>query len=165
MTNVVVMLSDQLRADCLGCYGNRVVKTPHVDQLALNGSCSLRIYKSMVCAAIILNVCRADHHWDHANRERYRENFQAVVSPLPLEAYYDVWAGDRTVEDQALSRFVGFPNPHNPFEPPEPYASMYDPADAHTGDSDLGRKPRSISIGGGTIACPFSRRTDNSLYG
>ena len=76
--------------------------------------------------------------WRHyANREHpdYRENFQAVVSPLPLEAYYDVWAGDRTVEfihDQALSRqpfylFVGFPNPHNPFEPPEPYASMYDP--------------------------------------
>ena len=40
--------------------------------------------------------------------------------------------------------FVGLPNPHNPFEPPEPYASMYDPADMpvpETFHSDLSGKP------------------------
>ena len=36
--NVVFMLADQLRADCVGCYGNPVVKTPHVDALASAGT-------------------------------------------------------------------------------------------------------------------------------
>lgn len=239
MNNVVVMLADQLRADCLGCYGNRVVQTPHIDQLALNGirfesafaqhpQCvpsrsslitgryphvngaisnhvamapnevtlpeylqehgfftaaigKVHLYPlkerssyqyTMLCGGQTSNRTtpahlrsdyrhwlRANGYWEtvcrhYANRElpAYRENFQAVVSPLPVEAYYDAWVGDRAVEfirDQTLSRqpfylFVGFPNPHNPFEPPEPYASMYDPADMTvpaTFHSDLGGKP------------------------
>ena len=239
MSNVVVMLADQLRADCLGCYGNRVVKTPHIDQLVLNGirfesafaqhpQCvpsrsslitgryphvngaisnhvamapnevtlpeylqeqgfftaaigKVHLYPlkerssyqyTMLCGGQTSNRTtpahlrsdyrdwlRANGYWKtvcrhYANRElpAYRENFQAVVSPLPVEAYYDAWVGDRAVEfihDQTLSRqpfylFVGFPNPHNPFEPPEPYASMYDPADMTipaSFHSDLGGKP------------------------
>jgi arylsulfatase len=36
--NVLVILADQLRADALGAYGNRQVKTPHVDALAAEGT-------------------------------------------------------------------------------------------------------------------------------
>jgi arylsulfatase A-like enzyme len=46
--------------------------------------------------------------------------------------------------DQPFFMFVGFPNPHNPFEPPEPYASMYDPDEIplpETFHSDLSGKP------------------------
>ena len=32
--NVVLILSDQLRADCVGCYGNETIRTPHIDALA-----------------------------------------------------------------------------------------------------------------------------------
>lgn len=32
--NIVVILSDSLRADFLGCYGNNWVKTPNIDRLA-----------------------------------------------------------------------------------------------------------------------------------
>ena len=35
--NVVVVTIDTLRADRLGCYGNRRVATPHLDQLAAKG--------------------------------------------------------------------------------------------------------------------------------
>ena len=35
--NVLVLHVDQLRMDCLGAYGNRDVKTPHIDQLAADG--------------------------------------------------------------------------------------------------------------------------------
>lgn len=35
--NVVVLLADQHRADCVGCYGNRTVQTPHIDALADTG--------------------------------------------------------------------------------------------------------------------------------
>ena len=36
--NVLLILADQLRADALGCYGNRIVKTPHLDRLASKGT-------------------------------------------------------------------------------------------------------------------------------
>ncbi len=35
--NFVVFVTDQQRADHLGCYGNAVVRTPHVDSLAARG--------------------------------------------------------------------------------------------------------------------------------
>ena len=35
--NFLFIICDQLRADHLGCYGNRVVQTPHIDGLAARG--------------------------------------------------------------------------------------------------------------------------------
>ncbi|MGL4737441.1 MAG: sulfatase family protein, partial [Cellulosilyticaceae bacterium] len=35
--NVVILMCDQLRKDCLGAYGNRYIQTPHVDALAQDG--------------------------------------------------------------------------------------------------------------------------------
>lgn len=35
--NFIVFMTDQQRADHLGCYGNRMVRTPHIDHLAAQG--------------------------------------------------------------------------------------------------------------------------------
>ena len=35
--NVVVFMPDQLRADAIGCFGNAVARTPHIDALAERG--------------------------------------------------------------------------------------------------------------------------------
>lgn len=35
--NVLLFLVDQHRQDCLGCYGNKVVRTPNIDRLAAGG--------------------------------------------------------------------------------------------------------------------------------
>ena len=35
--NFVMIVSDQQRADWLGCYGHEVIKTPHIDALAEQG--------------------------------------------------------------------------------------------------------------------------------
>ena len=32
--NVLLLFCDQLRRDALGCYGSKVVHTPHLDRLA-----------------------------------------------------------------------------------------------------------------------------------
>ena len=35
--NLLIFITDQHRADHLGCYGNPHVKTPHIDRLAAEG--------------------------------------------------------------------------------------------------------------------------------
>lgn len=40
--NVLLIVTDQQRWDSLGCYGNQVVQTPHLDDLAAQGPCSPR---------------------------------------------------------------------------------------------------------------------------
>ncbi len=44
--NFIVVMTDQQRADHLGCYGNTVVKTPHIDSLAERGLRFDRFYVS-----------------------------------------------------------------------------------------------------------------------
>ncbi|MDP6042552.1 MAG: sulfatase-like hydrolase/transferase, partial [Candidatus Latescibacteria bacterium] len=36
-SNIILFLTDQLRRDALGCYGNEICQTPHLDQLAQEG--------------------------------------------------------------------------------------------------------------------------------
>ena len=35
--NVIVIMTDELRRDALGCYGNKIARTPTIDRLAENG--------------------------------------------------------------------------------------------------------------------------------
>ena len=35
--NLLIITNDQHRSDCLGCYGNSVIRTPHTDRLASQG--------------------------------------------------------------------------------------------------------------------------------
>lgn len=42
--NFILFITDQHRADHLGCYGNRVVKTPHIDGIAERGTRFDRFY-------------------------------------------------------------------------------------------------------------------------
>jgi arylsulfatase A-like enzyme len=48
--NFLFFITDQLRADHLGCYGNRIIRTPAVDSLAARGVACDRFYvASPVC--------------------------------------------------------------------------------------------------------------------
>jgi len=77
----------------------------------------------------LLEAYRADF------KERF-PNKQHIVRPssLPLEYYYDVYVGQqgkRYLQSYARSEpwfcWVSFGGPHQPWDTPEPYASMYDP--------------------------------------
>ena len=35
--NFLFIMTDQQRADHLGCYGNKILKTPNIDNIAKNG--------------------------------------------------------------------------------------------------------------------------------
>ena len=53
--NVLLIISDDLTATALGCYGNEVCQTPHIDELASTGSLFSRAY----CQATICGPSRA----------------------------------------------------------------------------------------------------------
>ena len=74
---------------------------------------------------------RADLH------DRNAKRFVARPSPLGLQDYYDVYVGSRATQylqtipasDQPWFCSVSFGGPHEPWDAPEPYASLYDAAD------------------------------------
>ena len=78
--------------------------------------------------------------WD-AYRADYRERFSTKPhlvrsSTLGLEDYADVYVGQQAKQylqsyerDEPWCCWVSFGGPHEPWDTPEPYASMYDPAD------------------------------------
>ena len=69
------------------------------------------------------------------SRERFENKpWVARPTPVPLEHYADVYVGQQAkawlqAHDQAAPWFcwVSFGGPHEPWDAPEPYASMYDP--------------------------------------
>lgn len=57
--------------------------------------------------------------------------YQSGINPLFHQSH---WIADRTIDliresgkEQPFFAFCSFVDPHHPFDPPEPYASMYDP--------------------------------------
>ncbi len=55
---------------------------------------------------------------------------------LPEDLHTNAWVGDRALEflecqpgDQPFFLWCSFPDPHHPYCPPEPWASLYDPAE------------------------------------
>lgn len=40
--HILFILADQLRADCLGCAGHYLLKTPHIDRLASKNDVSTK---------------------------------------------------------------------------------------------------------------------------
>lgn len=59
--------------------------------------------------------------------------YKAMKSPLPEESYIDGYIGRRGLEaieniPEPFFLVVSFCGPHDPYDPPEPYAGMYDQA-------------------------------------
>ena len=76
--------------------------------------------------------------------------WNARVTPLPVDAYEDVWVGRTTVEwidaydrDQPFLQFVGFPGPHYPWDPPQEYLDRYLNVDIPIHPTDLPEIPES----------------------
>jgi arylsulfatase len=77
-------------------------------------------------------------------------------SPLPVEDFLDSYVGRKAVEfvesyddPRPMCLLVGFGGPHDPWDAPEPYASMYRPKDA----------PKPIPVPDGNLRLPDSVKT------
>lgn len=207
--NILFITCDQLRFDGLGVFGNSVVSTPALDQLAREGVRLEHFFsQSTVCqpSRATLATGRYPHihgvkyngydlassettlqkvlsangystvsigkmHFDpvtelhgfqsrvfiegkmYVGDDEYRVfldergkrrlfeehvaawdavDFGARRSPLPDDEYIDSYIGQRAIETlrdmpEPFFAWVSFVNPHMPFDPPSPFAEMYDP--------------------------------------
>lgn len=81
-------------------------------------------------------------------RDYFRKSWPVDDAPrrvhswdLPVEMHYSTWVAERSIasieqavgEDRPFFTWASFHDPHPPYLVPEPYASMYDPADMSPG--------------------------------
>ena len=87
----------------------------------------------------------------------YFESLGAPVTPLAKRFHVDAFVADQAAEwlrrhaDEPFAIWVSFPGPHDPYDPPEELAGMYEdaPIPAPTGSrSELASKPRAQTHAG-----------------
>lgn len=82
--NVLFVMADQLRADYLSCYGNRIVSTPNIDRLAARGTRYTHAYtQSPVCGPSRMSFYTGRYVFSHGATWNF--------VPLPV--------GERTIGD------------------------------------------------------------------
>jgi arylsulfatase A-like enzyme len=133
--NFLFVLTDQHRADTLGCYGNQTVATPHLDELAVGGTQFDRCYTpTAICAPARASLLTGAAPFRHKLLANYERNvgYQDDLSPdqftfagalagvgyqLGLAGKWHVGA-TRTIRDFG---FVGpeLPGWHNPVDHPD----------------------------------------------
>lgn len=64
--NILFLIADQLRGDCLGCDGNGAIRTPHLDRLAAEGARFRAAYSSVPsCTPARATILTGLSPWRH----------------------------------------------------------------------------------------------------
>lgn len=93
--NIIFILADDFRWDLLGCRGNKIVKTPHLDALAAEGV----VFENAFTTTSICSVSRASYLTGQWMRRHGIDDFQKGLSPEQWQETYPAMlrkAGYRT---------------------------------------------------------------------
>jgi arylsulfatase A-like enzyme len=64
--NILYLMTDQHRADCLGCAGNKIIRTPHLDSIAADGVLFPNAYTSTPsCTPARAGILTGLSPWHH----------------------------------------------------------------------------------------------------
>ncbi len=77
--NFLMFINDQHRADHLGCYGNKIVQTPHIDEMASRGARFNRFY-------VACPICMPNRATLMTGRMPSLHGVRQNGIPLPLQA-------------------------------------------------------------------------------
>ncbi|AZG11227.1 DUF4976 domain-containing protein [Pigmentiphaga sp. H8] len=111
--NFLIFITDQHRANHLGCYGNPIVRTPHIDQLAGDGMRFERAY-------VANPVCMPNRSSMLTGRMPSVHGVRGNGIPLPLET---VTFADLLAESGYRTALIG----KSHFQPLEDHPSMLPP--------------------------------------
>lgn len=94
--NIVLIVTDQWRADCLGCDGNPVVQTPHLDMLFEGGVKFNRAYSAVptciAARASLLTGLSQRHHGRVGYQDGLAWNYPVTMASLLADAGYHTQA-------------------------------------------------------------------------
>lgn len=97
--NIVLFMPDQLRADCVGCFGNPVVQTPHLDALAARGTRFQNAYANHpVCGPSRVNLMTGwyPHTRGHRTLTHLLKPWEPnLLRSLKESGYHVAWVGQR----------------------------------------------------------------------
>jgi arylsulfatase A-like enzyme len=82
--NIIFLLADDLRADVLGCYGDRLAQTPHVDALAKRGI----VFRNCFVTTSICAVSRASFFTGQYARRHKINDFATGLTPRQFAQSY-----------------------------------------------------------------------------
>lgn len=89
--NILLLMTDQHRPDCLGCNGNRVIKTPNFDRIAREGVSFTHAYSSTPsCTPARAGLLTGQSPWHHGmiGYGRVAEHYSIEMPRLLREAGY-----------------------------------------------------------------------------
>ena len=96
--NVLMITNDQHRADCLGCYGNPLIRTPAVDRLAAEGARFENYFvhaPQCVPSRASLHTGRYPHvHRVPTNSYRLPDSEQTIAKILNAQGYRTACVGE-----------------------------------------------------------------------
>ncbi len=121
--NIVLIWTDEQRADTMACYGNDHVKTPHLNRLASESV----VFNTAYCAQPLCTPSRASiltGRWPHQhgcirNNTALARDVPTVAEMLPkeyLSAYYGKWhLGDEVVAQRGFTEWCSFEEEYRPY--------------------------------------------------
>lgn len=134
--NILILMTDQQRADCLSCAGHPVVKTPHMDRLAAEGVRFSQAYTtSPVCMparSSFLSGLYCHNHGQWYNYGKLPPETQTYASDLAALGYHTCHIGkshyyaheknDHLDKHKPYLRSLGW---QEAFETTGPYATQH----------------------------------------
>lgn len=85
--NIVYILADDLGIGDLGCYGQSIIKTPNIDQLAANGMQFTNHYSGCTVCAPSRSVLMTGQHTGHTYIRGNKEYLPEGQEPLNADAF------------------------------------------------------------------------------
>lgn len=109
--NVILIYADDLGIGMLGCYGQKVITTPHIDQLAAEGVRFTNYYGSTYCAPARYSLATGMHDgrinaWNHSNAGLIVQRDAGRISEEEFqERFAKLKANARPIHEQEI--FLG----------------------------------------------------------
>lgn len=125
--NIILFVADDHGTDALGCYGNEVIKTPHLDQLAAEGvrfnnayctSASCAASRSVILTGMYGHATGSYGHVHDYHHFSTYTNIKTLPVLLEKEGYLTARIGKYHVAPEEVYKFekVLKANPRNTFE-------------------------------------------------
>lgn len=142
--NVLLFISDQHRADHLGCYGNAIVRTPHIDRIADGGTRFERFYVATpICMpnrATLMTGRMPSLHGVRHNGIPLSQSATTFVEVLAAAGYRTALIGKSHLQSISGKQIkMGLPEQQPDLAPPPPHLreARHPDAPARSYDQEL----------------------------